>query len=252
MKLQSMHLSERGMDGGAGMRPLIMLVWLEPGLITDVPQMLRDLIHPRSPYDGFDADAIAPQLQGWGSTDPIFQSILEQLNPKQIIEVGSWKGLSAIHMARVMKSLGRIDFEILCVDTWLGSYEHWLERDDPHFFASLALVNGYPTLYRQFLTNVVKCGQDDVITPFPLTSGQAAIFLERKGVQADFIYIDAAHDEDGVRADLVAYWPLLREGGVLLGDDYDQPPLAAAADKFAKETGIPLGTVGNKFLLVKG
>jgi len=213
--------------------------------------MLRDLIHPKSPYSGFDADARPPELQGWGSTDPIFKSILEQKNPKLIIEVGSWKGLSAIHMAQVMKALGRRDFEILCVDTWLGSYEHWLERDDPHFFASLALENGYPTLYRQFLTNVVKTGHHDVITPFPLTAGQAAIWLAHKNITADFIYIDAAHDEDSVRADLQSYWPLLSPGGVLLGDDYDQPTLAAAADRFALEMDVPLGVIGNKFLMAK-
>jgi hypothetical protein len=212
---------------------------------------LRARIHPRSPYDGFDANTIKPDLQGWGSDDPIFQSILSQLKPKLLIEVGSWKGLSAIHMARLMKAQGISDFEILCVDTWLGSSEHWLTRDDPHFFQSLNIEHGYPTLYRQFLTNVVKTGQSDVITPFPLTSTQAAIVLSALNVQADFIYIDAAHDGPAVRADLDAYWPLLRHGGVLLGDDYDQTALAHTANAFAEEHDVPLGTASNKFLLVK-
>ena len=42
----------------------------------------------------------------------------------------------------------------------------------------------------------------------------------------DFIYVDARHDRKGVLQDLVAYWPKLRQGGVMAGHDYmmqDEP-----------------------------
>jgi predicted O-methyltransferase YrrM len=37
----------------------------------------------------------------------------------------------------------------------------------------------------------------------------------------DWIYIDGRHDYDGVLADFATAWPLLKKGGVMVFDDYD-------------------------------
>ena len=36
----------------------------------------------------------------------------------------------------------------------------------------------------------------------------------------DFVYLDARHTYDAVREDLQAWWPKIREGGILAGEDY--------------------------------
>lgn len=41
-----------------------------------------------------------------------------------------------------------------------------------------------------------------------------------KPMEFDFIYLDARHDWMGVRVDLEDWWPLLRPGGVIAGDDF--------------------------------
>ena len=35
--------------------------------------------------------------------------------------------------------------------------------------------------------------------------------------QFDFIYVDARHDYKGVTLDLIDWWPLLKEGGIMAG-----------------------------------
>ena len=37
-------------------------------------------------------------LQGWGSKHVIFEYLLQKIKPNLIIELGTWKGASAIHM----------------------------------------------------------------------------------------------------------------------------------------------------------
>lgn len=44
--------------------------------------------------------------------------------------------------------------------------------------------------------------------------------LQKMGCMFDYIYIDAAHDEKSVRADITAALPMLKPGGVIAFDDY--------------------------------
>lgn len=203
---------------------------------------LLRLIHPVDPYAGFDASGFPLDLQGWGSRAPIFAQLMEGLRPARVIEVGSWKGASAIHMAGLAKALGIDGFTLVCVDTWLGSPEHWRVRDHPDFLPSLRLRNGYPQLYQQFLANVIHAGHADCIVPFPIASSGAAQFLRGRGVAFDATYIDAGHEYPSVRADLEAFWPLLRKGGVMFGDDFIPAwhGVVRAVSEFAEARGCPL------------
>ena len=36
----------------------------------------------------------------------------------------------------------------------------------------------------------------------------------------DFIYVDARYDYPGVKEDLETWWPKLKQGGIMAGDDY--------------------------------
>jgi len=53
-------------------------------------------------------------------------------------------------------------------------------------------------------------------------SGAAAEALQHRGIQLDFVYIDADHSYEAVRRDLELWWPLVRQGGILAGHDYDK------------------------------
>jgi len=198
-------------------------------------------IHATNPYIGFDPAPYPSDLRGWDSQAPVFAEVIECVRPALIIEVGTWLGASAIHMADVSKMLG-LATKIICVDTFLGSVEMWLfPNDSEHQADALRLQHGYPTLYYTFLANVVRAGHQDRIVPFPTTTLIAADYFATKGIQADLIYIDASHDERSARADIEAYWPLVRPGGILFGDDLPWPGVAAAVNDFAAQHGLEIG-----------
>ncbi len=209
---------------------------------------LTALFHDVSPYDGLDVETHPADLQGWGSDDVVFSTLIEAIRPKIIIEVGTWKGASAIHMAKITKALG-LDTKVICVDTWLGSPEHFLGQG-PGWRESLRLKNGFPQLYFTFLANVVRSDLTDVIIPLPTTSENAAVILREKGVRADLVYVDAAHEEEAAYRDFRQYWDLLTPEGVLLGDDYIVWEGATrAANRFARDVQRPIVGKTGKFVI---
>jgi predicted O-methyltransferase YrrM len=195
------------------------------------------------------AEPLPLDLQGWASTHPIFEQTIAALKPALIVEVGSWKGASAVHMARLLQKAG-IDGEIVCIDTYLGSPEHWT---NPEFRPGLLLRHGQPQLYYQFISNVMHEGLQGVITPFPISSTAGAAVLKRAPLRPDLVYIDAGHEYRDVMRDIELYWALLRPGGVLLGDDF--VPLwhgvIRAASEFADRSGVVLQAWGEKWLMQK-
>ena len=201
-------------------------------------------------YSDLNLSALEVDLQGWNSMHPIFRKVFEASKAQLVIEVGTWKGASLVHMHHVSRELG-LSTQFISVDTWLGSNtEIWL---NPALRPSLLLRHGYPRMFYQFLRNMQHVGILDDVFPLPMTSTSAAHLLKRIGIQADAIYIDAGHHEEEVLLDLRLYEEVLRPGGILFGDDYHESwsGVVRAVDRFATERGYPLTIASPKFMMVK-
>jgi len=160
-------------------------------------------------------------IYGWNSYDPIFAELIGRVQPRLICEVGSWLGASALHMASLAP-----DATIYCVDTWKGSPEH---RSFEHL----------PRLFDDFMANVRKAGAESRVIPLRMTSAEGFHRLTAEGVLFDLIYIDGSHDEADVKADIANYWRLLRDGGVLFGDDWNEwATVRRAAEAHGKPTVV--------------
>jgi len=186
-------------------------------------------------------------LEGWNGDSPMLPAVVNEVKPKLLIEVGSWMGQSGVHFAKAVKELN-LDCSVICVDTWLGSVEHWM---DPKIKPKLELVNGYPTFYKRFLTNVKNAGVEDCVVPLPMPSLIAANFLKANNIMADVIYIDGSHDQSDVFNDLMAYWPLLNPGGMIFGDDLPWESVKSAVYAFSAEIGYPVLEQGINWIFRK-
>lgn len=207
---------------------------------------LSDLYHT-SPYDGL--EAFPKLLTGWNSWDKIFQELIQEIRPTLYCEVGVWRGASIIHAATLCKQLG-LNTVLLGIDTFLGAIEFWKSEQDPE--RDLQFKNGYPQVYYQFLSNVVHTRNEDCIIPFPQTSLIAARWLAAQGIKFDIIYIDASHDYDDVMTDLKHYYPLVRQGGAIFGDDADTfVEVQWAVRDFCKEKGIKYSLSGTRKWVIR-
>lgn len=187
------------------------------------PMNLMGMIHAVNPYKDFYYKDWEYDLQGWGGHRDYFLKKIAETEPKVIVEVGTWKGRSAIMMAGICEELGLDDTQIICVDTWLGATEFYEKQGDEKRYKSLKHMHGYPQVYYQFLANVMHHGYQDRIIPFPQTSVNAARFFNRRGLEFDMVYIDGSHDYEDVQQD-IKFWTRIVDPKdpkkLVCGDDY--------------------------------
>lgn len=204
------------------------------------------------PFSGFPAETYKVDKQGWNDNHHYLKEAIVGDN-LLVIEIGVWKGGSTIAMADQMR-LNDMDAAILSVDTWLGSVEHWVEAQwMPH----LGHEFGYPSIHRKFMANVIDAGLQEYVVPLPADSVNASQICRHYNLQADVIHIDAGHDYVSVMTDLRAWWPVLKEGGLYIGDDYNEggvhwPEVYAAHNDFFREVGVTgIETIGSKCRVTK-
>ena len=185
------------------------------------------------------------KIFGWNSYSEVFNKTINEVRPQVILEVGTWLGASAIHMAKLCRKYS-LNTKIFCVDTWLGAEEFWTYlKDTPE--RDLKLKNGYPQVYFEFLANVVEHNVQDMIVPVPNTSHIASIILKKLEISPDLIYIDGSHEYQDVMADLNDYYELLRPGGIIFGDDISWVGVSNAVRNKFKEYEL----FENNFWIVK-
>lgn len=190
------------------------------------------------PYTRFPANPSPGGLSGWYSDHPIFEQLIRTRRPKRLVEIGSLFGASAVHIAQLLEKYD-IQAELTCVDTFLGSREHFFEH---RAYRENLLSAGHYHFFDQFLGNVVRAGCTRTINPFVQTSTNAARIFRELGVKFDFVYLDASHEYGDVMSDLREWWPLVDEGGMLVGDDFEDPwyGIIRAGMEFADEIGRPI------------
>lgn len=195
-------------------------------------------------------DILMPaDYQGWNWDNPIFSRLVDEVNPRTTIEVGTWKGMSAMNLHRAMARRCEPGWLLWCCDTWLGGIEH---MEGEWYGGSCQRSHGYPTLYMQFLSNMQHAGCLENLHALPNTSLNCARWFTRRGIRAGLIYIDASHESPDVYNDAAAYWAILDAGGVMFGDDWGYPQVGHDITKFSEEIGVGLEIdCGNYWILRK-
>ena len=69
--------------------------------------------------------------------------------------------------------------------------------------------------------------------------------------ELDFVYIDGDHTYENVKAELDAYWPLIKRGGVMGGHDINFYGVMRAVGEFAQENQLHPRTDEQDWWIVK-
>ena len=147
--------------------------------------------------------------QDWFHWSP---AIWEQLVPslpgrKRFLELGAFEGRST---AWIVENMLEDDGTLISVDTWEGAEEHvkmglaMSDAEDNYDHNLRLLGEQYP---------------ERAVLKFKMTSYEAITKLAG-GPQFDFIFVDASHTAPDVLTDACVAWPMLKDKGVMVFDDY--------------------------------
>jgi predicted O-methyltransferase YrrM len=162
----------------------------------------------------------------FAQNEGLWNRILPRTRARRLLEIGSYEGASACWLIRTFADLQPI--EVHCVDTWEGGLEH--QPGGAHA-ADMGAVEA------RFQRNIARAIADapnpvklevhksrsDLALARLLATGREAFF--------DFVYIDGSHQAPDVLCDAVLAFRLLREGGLMVFDDYLwREPIGSGAD----------------------
>ena len=132
--------------------------------------------------------------------------LLEHEGLRTGAEVGVQAGTFAAGMLRTWRSCT----SYLLIDLW---------AHQPNYRDGANLDDGKQHLYmQQALSAARRQARPGIVHVCRNYSTSCAEGLADRSL--DFVYVDARHDYKGVLADVLAYWPKLRVGGIMAGHDY--------------------------------
>lgn len=161
-------------------------------------------------------------IEGW-MNPPELQWLAEQASRfRMMVEVGCWKGRSTRVLADNTEGI------IYAVDTWLGSEEHKDAQGNPP-----------QGIWEAFYWNLRDYIENSPFKVRPLRGLSVDMAEMFPNGHFDMVFIDASHDYENVKADILAWKPKVKPGGIICGHDRGYPPVARAVQEL-------LGTPGGE------
>ena len=169
--------------------------------------------------------------------------VLDLIEPDFICaEIGVWRGYLSQHI------LKKSPKQLYLIDPWVSqNYAgRWYNIEQDRM----------DEIYHEVVDKFKDCANVDIIRDYSLNA-------EFTDGSLNWVYIDGDHSYLNVLEDLRHYYPLIKNGGFLCGDDYgwydkhheDKPELFGgpqrAVDEFTNEHNLSLTIDGNQFIIVK-
>ena len=185
----------------------------EKGLIIDKPHV--------------EITQVLKESNNWFTYAPFYDRVVKDYPDfKRFVEVGVWKGHSIRHLARALKD--RDGVSIWAVDLFESSP---IPKEDRKLE-----VENLAAIYE---ANLNDYGVRDMITDIIGYSDECAKEFEDGSL--DFVFIDADHSKEAVIANLRAWIPKVKKGGIIGGHDW--PHVKYAVNQFFPEVNAEDGSV---------
>jgi len=199
-------------------------------------------------------------VPGWvNDAEFVYEEMVNQAKDgAHFVEIGVLLGQSTTRMAELIKKSGKkIKFDAIDL-FWpikhvINNYE---ETGHPKEFKTYVdeLVDGFNLRIIDIIKHpLMKLGLLDVVNFITCDEKYAHGIYDDNSL--DFLWIDGDHGADIVYNDLVNFWPKMKSGGVIAGDDAVYDEVLSDVLKFSKEYEVDVEYVNtdgfNNFKFIK-
>lgn len=154
-------------------------------------------------------------IPGWYDWDQTYSDIVNNQPGGILVEVGTYLGRSLCHLGQLVKESGK-PFRVIGVDHCMGSgVENGVDNHGD------AVHDGGGSFYKKLIQNIYDCGLEKVISI--LLKESVAGSHEFLDNSLSMVFLDASHDYESVKRDIIAWLPKVKIGGILAGDDVGVP-----------------------------
>ena len=189
---------------------------------------------------GLSMEHFYQEIDGWFCFKKQYEKIFSLLPNEAVwVEVGSYCGRSIAWLLVEMENNNK-NFTVYAVDNWQGNdlEQFYIDKKniDPLFFENF---------YEKFKNNLSRF--EGKFTPIKMLSWDAANQFQDESI--DYVMIDAGHDYESVKKDIAAWWPKIKKGGYMGGDDYavrnPQDGVFLAVNEFVSKNSFHLNLLDN-------
>lgn len=142
-----------------------------------------------------------------------YQRFYDEIASKKfnvLVELGTWKGHSISYLGKKLLEQS-YDFKLYGVDLFDDSYIHTKEGNS-HLASQMKYI------YDVYNQNLIDAGVREVIKDIKGNTWEVASQFEDNSV--DFVFIDADHNYESVKKDILSWLPKMKKGGIMSGHDY--------------------------------
>ena len=193
----------------------------------------------------------------WGN---IFLQRLSTYNPKNVLEIGVFCGVTARNTCDLLEKINGKDFSYIGVDLFGSDQSETKDEIEPTFLKDQKFSNPLKNIYYNYILRENLNSIESVSkllkrysSNIKLIAGDTNKVLKEINLQnIDFVFLDGGHSYQTVTSDLsVLYESMRGKNKVILCDDYGEASfiqeVKKAIDDFSNKNNIKINTIENRF-----
>ena len=172
------------------------------------------------------------QVPGWFAHTEVFKKYIEEVpSESTVVEVGCFMGRSTCYIGELIKKSNK-NVKFYAIDTFEGS-----QTEQCHIDISSQLSANNSSFFQEYKKHLDYCKVDQYVQTIRDTSLNSCNKFDDGSI--DIVYIDASHQYSDVLDDIAAWYPKLKQNGIICGDDYHHfPGVSKAVHKYFGDSVI--------------